>query len=63
VVLSIEVAGTAEVERWIASYGGDARVLGPEALAESVRRRHQAGLRSGGSIPERKLSSGDKSVA
>jgi proteasome accessory factor B len=63
VILSIEVAGTAEVERWVASYGGDARVLAPASLAAAVRARHLDGLRTSGSSPERSLSSDDKSVA
>lgn len=43
VVVSGEVAGLAEVERWVLSYGPAARVLAPRELAESVARKLREG--------------------
>ena len=43
VVLSGEVAGLAEVERWVLGYGGAARVLEPRELRESVAAKLRAG--------------------
>lgn len=37
-VLTAEVAGTKEVERWVLHWGAHAEVLGPEELREQVRR-------------------------
>jgi predicted DNA-binding transcriptional regulator YafY len=43
VVLSGEVAGLAEVERWVLGYGGAARVIEPRELRESVAAKLRAG--------------------
>jgi predicted DNA-binding transcriptional regulator YafY len=43
VVLTGEVAGLAEVERWVLSYGPAAKVLAPRALAERVARKLREG--------------------
>ncbi len=49
VVLELDVAMTAELDRWLLGYGPDAEVLAPTALADRIRRRHAeaAGLRVG----------------
>lgn len=39
VILTLEVAGLPEIERWVLGFGEHARVLAPAALAESVARR------------------------
>lgn len=41
VVLDLRVGRTAELLQWVLSYGSQARVLSPEALAEEVRREAQ----------------------
>jgi len=43
IVISGEVAGLAEVERWVLSYGPAARVLEPRELRESVARKLRDG--------------------
>jgi proteasome accessory factor B len=43
VVLTGEVAGLAEVERWILGYGPAAKVLEPKALAKAVAKKLRAG--------------------
>jgi predicted DNA-binding transcriptional regulator YafY len=43
VVLSGEVSGLAEVERWVLSYGAAAKVLEPKQLRESVAAKLHAG--------------------
>jgi predicted DNA-binding transcriptional regulator YafY len=43
VILTGEVAGLAEVERWVLSYGPAAKVLEPQKLAESVAKKLRAG--------------------
>lgn len=43
VILGGEVAGLAEVERWVLSYGPSARVLEPKALATSVAKKLREG--------------------
>ena len=43
VVVSGEVAGLAEVERWVLGYGPAARVLAPRELAERVARKLREG--------------------
>jgi predicted DNA-binding transcriptional regulator YafY len=50
VILAGEVAGLAEIERWILGYGPAAKVLAPKALATSVARklREAAAQYSGG---------------
>jgi predicted DNA-binding transcriptional regulator YafY len=45
--VELDVAGTAEVARWLAGFGGDARVVEPGELAREVERLHRAGLREG----------------
>jgi proteasome accessory factor B len=37
VELSLKLSGLAEVERWVLSWGGDAVVMLPQQLKESVR--------------------------
>ncbi len=37
-VLTLEVAGLAEIERWILGFGAGAEVLGPVALVDRVRK-------------------------
>ena len=39
IILTGEVAGLAEIERWLLSYGPSATVLAPKALRESVARK------------------------
>ncbi|MEN0064338.1 MAG: WYL domain-containing transcriptional regulator [Myxococcota bacterium] len=39
------MAGTIELARWVAGYGGFARVMTPPALAEQVREIHESALR------------------
>ncbi len=43
VILSGDVAGLAEVERWVLSYGPSAKVLEPVELAESVAKKLREG--------------------
>jgi predicted DNA-binding transcriptional regulator YafY len=43
VVLSAEVAGLAEIERWVLSYGPAAKVLAPAELAASVAKKLREG--------------------
>jgi predicted DNA-binding transcriptional regulator YafY len=38
VVLTLEVAGLPEVQRWVLGFGGEAEVLAPDDLRESVRK-------------------------
>lgn len=45
VVATGEVAGLAEVERWVLGYGGRARVLGPPALVARVAEKARAAAR------------------
>ena len=45
VVLSAEVAGLAEVERWVLSYGPAAKVLAPAELATSVAKKLRDGAK------------------
>jgi proteasome accessory factor B len=40
VVLTMESAGLEEIVRWVLSYGAEAKVLAPAALAERVRKAH-----------------------
>jgi predicted DNA-binding transcriptional regulator YafY len=39
IVLTLEVAGLAEIERWVLGYGGAAEVLAPAALRQTVAKR------------------------
>jgi predicted DNA-binding transcriptional regulator YafY len=45
VVLTLEVAGLVEVERWVLGYGAQAEVLAPEELRRTVRETLAAGAR------------------
>lgn len=47
VELRLRLSSLDEVQRWILSWGGQASVVGPAALAESVRAAAQAILRAG----------------
>ncbi len=47
-VLTMKLSSLAEVERWILSWGGDARVLQPRELVEAVRRSAEAILKPRG---------------
>jgi predicted DNA-binding transcriptional regulator YafY len=51
VILTGEVAGLAEVERWVLSYGPAAKVLEPEALREGVARKLREGAAGYESVP------------
>jgi len=39
--LQLKLSGLSEVERWVLSWGGNAQVVRPRQLAESVRRAAQ----------------------
>jgi proteasome accessory factor B len=41
------MSGLPEIARWLAGFGGDARVVSPAELAEQVRRIHEDGLAAG----------------
>ena len=58
IVVSGEVAGLAEVERWVLSYGPAAKVLEPQELAERVARK----LREGAAGYEQGAGGGRKVV-
>jgi proteasome accessory factor B len=60
IVLSGEVAGLPEVERWILGYGGAARVLEPRELRQSVAAKLRAGAAAYG---EKRLSRTDNGEA
>ena len=60
VVLSAEVAGLAEVERWIFSYGPGAKVLAPAELAASVAKKLREGAERYWVGREESLSWSDK---
>jgi predicted DNA-binding transcriptional regulator YafY len=48
----LDVAGLAEVERWILGYGAEATAVEPEALVASIRRHHEeAARRYGAAAP------------
>ncbi|HTV40415.1 MAG TPA: WYL domain-containing protein [Candidatus Sulfotelmatobacter sp.] len=47
VELKLKLSGLVEIERWILSWGGDARVIKPRELAEAVRRSAEKILQSG----------------
>lgn len=51
VVLSGEVAGLAEVERWVLSYGPAAKVLEPNAWRERVAKKLRDGAAGYESVP------------
>jgi len=48
VELHLKLSSLSEVERWVLSWGGNARVLGPKALVESVRRAARKILKEAG---------------
>lgn len=53
VVLSLEVAGLAEIARWVLGFGADAEVLAPKELRERVAKAvREAARRYGGKISE-----------
>jgi predicted DNA-binding transcriptional regulator YafY len=58
IVVTGEVAGLAEVERWVLSYGAAARVLAPRELADRVAKQ----LRDGAAGYERAAGGGRKVV-
>ncbi len=67
-MLTIEVAETAEVERWVLGFGEDAEVLAPESLRRRVARRLVAGalrypaekpVRAGDNDRKRQLTRGE----
>ena len=45
VELKLKLSSLAEIERWVLSWGGDARVLKPRELAEAVKKSAQAILK------------------
>jgi len=45
VELKLKLSSLAEIERWVLSWGGDAKVLKPRELAEAVRKSAQAILK------------------
>jgi predicted DNA-binding transcriptional regulator YafY len=60
VILTGDVAGLPEIERWLLGYGGAAEVLEPKALRESVAAKLRAGAEGYG---ENRLSRTDKGEA
>lgn len=46
VELKLKLSSLAEIERWVLSWGGDAKVLKPRELAEAVRKSARAILKS-----------------
>ena len=48
VELSLKLSSLVEIERWVLSWGGDAKVLKPRALAEAVRQSAKKILQAGG---------------
>jgi predicted DNA-binding transcriptional regulator YafY len=63
VVLSGEVAGLAEVERWILGYGPSAKVLEPKALAKTVAEKLRAGAAGYATEKSESWTSSDKEEA
>lgn len=59
VVLTLEVAGLAEVERWVLGFGAQAEVLAPDALRWSVGEALAAGARRYARRPAISLSRDD----
>jgi predicted DNA-binding transcriptional regulator YafY len=45
VELKLKLSSLAEIERWVLSWGGDAKVLKPRELAEAIRAAAQKMLR------------------
>jgi proteasome accessory factor B len=60
VILTGEVAGLAEVERWILSYGESAKVLAPKALEKSVIKKLRAAVERYSGRSENTLTAADK---
>jgi len=59
IVLTFEVAGLAEIERWVLGYGGAAEVLEPAALRRAVAKRiAAAAARYGTGAPDTELPEG-----
>ena len=50
VELKMKLSSLAEVERWVLSWGGDAKVLKPRELAEAVRQSAAGDIKSAGLI-------------
>ncbi len=48
VELKMKLSSLAEIERWVLSWGGDAKVLKPRELAEAVRKSARAILKQAG---------------
>jgi proteasome accessory factor B len=48
VELKLKLSSLAEIERWVLSWGGDAKVLKPRELAEAVRKSARAILKQAG---------------
>ena len=46
VLITWHMAGLVEVARWVAGFGGQARVRGPQELAERVRQIHASAIRA-----------------
>ncbi len=63
VVVSGEVAGLAEVERWILGYGPAAKVLAPNALVQSVARKLRDAAERYRDRSEESWTSSDKGLA
>jgi predicted DNA-binding transcriptional regulator YafY len=59
VILTLEVATTDELARWLLGYGGAAEVLAPPALRRLVAERLQAGVTRYGGRGEDKVGVGD----
>jgi predicted DNA-binding transcriptional regulator YafY len=62
VVVSGEVAGLAEIERWVLSYGPAAKVLAPKVLATSVARKLREAASRYGGAKDVSWTSSDKGV-
>jgi predicted DNA-binding transcriptional regulator YafY len=60
VILTGEVAGLAEVERWILSYGESAKALAPKALEKSVIKKLRATVERYSGSTESSLTTADK---
>jgi len=52
VELRFKLSSLVEVERWVLSWGGDAGVVRPRELAESIKRSAEKILRSGSATPK-----------
>jgi predicted DNA-binding transcriptional regulator YafY len=63
VIVSGEVAGLSEVERWVLSYGPAAKVLAPKALVTRVARRLRQAADAYGKAKDVSMTSYDKGVS